>query len=177
MDSPPPVSAEDLKLQGNSHFKMKEYSQAIEKYTLALESSADNPSFKSVLYFNLGMANSLIDRTDESIANFTSAIELNPQYSKAIFQRMKLYQKLEKFDKAIEDAKILKSQHFTGANIDALILELEQQEKAKIEKLKAETLSQLKGLGNSILGKFGISLDNFKLNQNNDGSYNIQYKQ
>lgn len=55
------------------------------------------------------------------------------------------------------------------------------------EKRKNEVLSGLKNLGNTILGKmfnspliinilkgkFGMSLDNFKLNQNEGGSYNI----
>jgi hypothetical protein len=41
--------------------------------------------------------------------------------------------------------------------------------------MKTEVLTNLKGLGNSLLGKFGMSLDNFKLNQNTDGTYNINY--
>lgn len=36
-------------------------------------------------------------------------------------------------------------------------------------------ISGLKNIGNSILGKFGMSLDNFKLNQNENGSYNVSY--
>ena len=42
--------------------------------------------------------------------------------------------------------------------------------------MKNEVLGNLKGLGNTILGKFGMSLDNFKLNQNPDGTYNIAYQ-
>jgi hypothetical protein len=45
------------------------------------------------------------------------------------------------------------------------------------EKRKDEVLSGLKNIGNSILGYFGMSLDNFQMNQNDNGSYNVQFKQ
>lgn len=47
---------------------------------------------------------------------------------------------------------------------------------AEFEKKKDEVLTQLKGLGNSLLGKFGMSLDNFKLEKNEQGGYSVQYQ-
>ena len=44
------------------------------------------------------------------------------------------------------------------------------------EALKKEMMDKLKGLGNSILGKFGMSLDNFKFNQQSDGSYSMNFQ-
>ena len=38
-------------------------------------------------------------------------------------------------------------------------------------------LDGLKGIGNSVLGYFGMSLDNFKLEQGPGGGYNISFKQ
>lgn len=35
----------------------------------------------------------------------------------------------------------------------------------------------LKDIGNSVLGFFGMSLDNFKMQQNQNGGYNIAFKQ
>lgn len=35
----------------------------------------------------------------------------------------------------------------------------------------------LKNIGNSILGYFGMSLDNFKLEQGPGGGYNVSFKQ
>ena len=45
----------------------------------------------------------------------------------------------------------------------------------KMSKMKDEALGKLKELGNSILGNFGMSLDNFKMNQDpSTGSWNIR---
>ena len=43
-----------------------------------------------------------------------------------------------------------------------------------MSKLKDEALGKLKDLGNSILGNFGMSLDNFKMTQDpTSGGWNI----
>ena len=36
-------------------------------------------------------------------------------------------------------------------------------------------MDKLKGFGNTILGKFGLSTDNFQMTQDEKGSYNIQF--
>ena len=47
----------------------------------------------------------------------------------------------------------------------------------KAEELKEQMMGQLKELGNSLLGKFGMSLDNFKAEKDpNTGSYNISFQ-
>lgn len=46
------------------------------------------------------------------------------------------------------------------------------------EKMKAEMMDKLKGFGNTILGKFGLSTDNFQMVQDPaTGSYNINFSQ
>jgi predicted nucleotide-binding protein len=57
------------------------------------------------------------------------------------------------------------------------IARLEAAAKERDEKLKADMLDKLKGLGNTILGKFGLSIDNFKAVQDPaTGSYSISFQ-
>lgn len=42
--------------------------------------------------------------------------------------------------------------------------------------MKNDVMGGLKTFGNTILNKFGMSLDNFKMMQNPDGTYNVQYQ-
>jgi hypothetical protein len=89
---------------------------------------------------------------------------------------MKILREEEEYELALEDAKKIEELDPMYPNIHKTVIELEKLHKEKFEKMKTEVLGNLKNLGNSLLGKFGISLDNFKLNQNPDGTYNVQYQ-
>ena len=86
---------------------------------------------------------------------------------------MKILKEEEEFDQALEDAKIIEDLDPMYPNIHKTVLELDKLHKEKFEKMKTEVMGNLKSLGNTILGKFGMSLDNFNLGQNPDGTYNI----
>ncbi|GLT69316.1 hypothetical protein SLA2020_414750 [Shorea laevis] len=47
----------------------------------------------------------------------------------------------------------------------------------KREKMKEEMMGKLKEMGNSVLGRFGMSVDNFKaVKDPNTGSYSISFQ-
>ena len=53
---------------------------------------------------------------------------------------------------------------------------METESEERMTKMKDEALGKLKQLGNSILGNFGMSLDNFNMKQDEKtGSWNIRY--
>jgi len=45
------------------------------------------------------------------------------------------------------------------------------------EKEKEEMIGKLKDLGNSFLGKFGLSTDMFKFEQREEGGYGMRFEQ
>jgi hypothetical protein len=57
-------------------------------------------------------------------------------------------------------------------------MEKELNYKAEIKKkqMTDEMLTKLKDVGNSFLGLFGMSTNNFNLVQNESGGYSVQYK-
>ena len=55
--------------------------------------------------------------------------------------------------------------------------ELSKKINERNEKLKEEMLGKLKDVGNKLLGKFGLSLDNFHMEQDpNTGGYSIKFE-
>lgn len=58
------------------------------------------------------------------------------------------------------------------------IFRLKQKIEERNEKLKTEMLGKLKDLGNMFLKPFGLSTNNFQVQQNPDnGSYSMNFKQ
>ena len=133
---------------------------------------------KAYMHNNLGMALKKVDKSLEAKGEFSKAIGLFPEYPKPLYHRMNIYKDEEEYDLALADAnKILEidpdfDKPFLKRDI---IPKLERLQKEKFEKMKEEVVGNLKNLGNKALGYFGMSIDNFKMQQNPDGTYNINY--
>ena len=107
---------------------------------------------------------------------FGKALELDEAYIKPRFQRMTILREEEEYEEAVADAKKIEEFDPTFRGIRQTITELERLQKEKFDKMKDEVVGGLKQLGNMFLGNFGMSLDNFAMNQNQDGTYNVQFK-
>mmetsp|Transcript_37991 Transcript_37991/g.88763 ORF Transcript_37991/g.88763 Transcript_37991/m.88763 type:complete len:356 (+) Transcript_37991:99-1166(+) len=177
-----PERAKELRLEGNEHFKANRLHDAREAYSEAIyimpEEEAKDKEEKAVLYANRAACNQKLERWEETAADCKLAIELDPTYLKAWLRRSSAFEKLERWHDAAEDLKkaIELDESLRGKEARRLAI-LEERAKVQFEKDKEEMMGKLKDLGNMVLGKFGMSVDNFKLEQDpNTGSYSIKYQ-
>ncbi|CAN4113306.1 unnamed protein product [Withania somnifera] len=174
------AQANDAKVDGNSLFKDGLYEEALSKYELALQVAADIPSsieIRSICHANRAACFSKLGKHEETIKECTKALELNPTYIKVLVRRAEAHEKLEHYDEAITDmTKILELEpsHYQARRSVVCLKPLADE---KREKMKEEMIGKLKEMGNSILGRFGMSVDNFKaVKDPNTGSYSVSFQ-
>lgn len=171
--------AQQLKEEGNELFRDGSYKMAIRTYSRALRTCPlKYPKDRAIMYSNRAACKMRLEEFEDSVKDCTKALELHPHYMKALMRRAELYEKTEKLDEALADyQKILEldpSQHTARA----ACLKLPEQIKERNEKLKEEMMGKLKELGNMVLRPFGLSTNNFQMNQDpNTGGYSINFVQ
>ncbi|XP_016118265.1 tetratricopeptide repeat protein 1-like [Sinocyclocheilus grahami] len=80
--------------------------EAEESYTAALKvCPVCYSKERSILFSNRAAARLHQDKKDSAISDCSKAIELNPNYVRAILRRAELYEKTDKLDEALEDYK------------------------------------------------------------------------
>ncbi|CAN0873397.1 Tetratricopeptide repeat protein 1 [Linum grandiflorum] len=186
--------ANDSKLEGNRLFVDMKFEEALVQYDIALQTAADLPSssdLRSICHSNRAVCFLKLGKYEETVKECTKALEINPSYVKALRRRAEAHEKLEHFEEAIA---VLISQYVYG-NVAAAdmkkileldpsndyarpsITRLEPMAAEKREKMKEEMMGKLKEMGNSLLGRFGMSVDNFKaVKDPNTGSYSISFQ-
>jgi len=172
------IQAQELKKSGNEFFLSGEYQPAIENYEDALAvCPLSYTSERSILFSNAAACHHRLEDKDKAIEYCTKALELNSTYLKARVRRAQLYEDTDKLDEALEDYKIVLEQDPDHNNARAACAILPGRIQERNEKLKTEMLGKLKDLGNLILRPFGLSTDNFQMQQNPDsGGYSINFK-
>ncbi|CAI5724911.1 unnamed protein product [Peronospora destructor] len=157
------------------------YLDAIECYTMALKlcPAEEEYAYSRAVYFSNRAACLLrLGRTEESVDECTQAVTLSPTYVKALLRRAEAFEKLDKLEEALADYDaVLK----IDPTVRTAVQGRERLQKIvheRQEKMKAEMMDKLKGFGNTILGKFGLSTDNFQMVQDpTTGSYSINFQQ
>lgn len=95
-----------LKEKGNSLFKAGDWVEAQRSYTEALVlCPLAFSQERAVLFSNRAAARLHLDMKDQAISDCTRAIDLNPDYVRALLRRAELYEQTEKLDEALEDYK------------------------------------------------------------------------
>ncbi|XP_077448694.1 tetratricopeptide repeat protein 1 [Stigmatopora argus] len=166
-----------LKEEGNSYFKQGDWSAAEQSYTRALRLCPCRfAPERAVLFSNRAAARLHLERKEDGIADCSRALELNPDYVKALLRRAELYEQTEQLEKALEDYREALRREPELAAARRACARLPQEIHDKNEKLKEEMLGKLKELGNMVLRPFGLSTNNFRVDRNSDtGSYSVNF--
>ncbi|CXJ27204.1 conserved Plasmodium protein, unknown function [Plasmodium berghei] len=172
-------NVEEIKEIGNGYFKKCDYKNAIYYYSKALKQCKDK-NIKSILYSNRAACNVLLQNWNLVIDDCTKSINCDENYVKSYIRRSNAYEHLGKYNDSSNDLN-------KAISIDSSLLNTYEAKQKKLKilaeqqlsKEKEEMVGKLKDFGNMLLGKVGLSLDNFEVqkNPNNDGSFNIQFKQ
>ncbi|KAL5539014.1 hypothetical protein UlMin_043910 [Ulmus minor] len=174
------AQANDAKLEGNKLYSNGEFEEALSKYEFALHLAPEMPSsveLRSTCHSNRGICFLKLGKYEDTVKECTKAVELNPSYVKALVRRGEAHEKLEHFEEAIADMKKILELDPSNDQARKSIRRLEPLAEQKREKMKEEMIGKLKEMGNSLLGRFGMSVDNFKSVQDpNTGSYSISFQ-
>ncbi|MED6218161.1 hypothetical protein PIB30_024343 [Stylosanthes scabra] len=174
------VQANEAKTEGNKLFVDGNYEEALSQYEHALQVAPDRPSsveIRSICYANRAACFQKLGKYDNTVKECTKALELNPVYIKALVRRGEAHEKLEHFEEAIADMKKILENDPSNDQARKAIRRLEPLAAEKREKMKEEMMAKLKEMGNSVLGRFGMSVDNFKaVKDPNTGSYSISFQ-
>ncbi|XP_046446662.1 tetratricopeptide repeat protein 1-like [Daphnia pulex] len=165
----------EIKEKGNTLFRCGSHDEACHLYSNALQIC---PSIfteeRSMLYNNRAAAKAKQGKNESALKDCTKALELNPTYFKALMRRAKLYEELDQLDKALADYKELHEVEPNNVEVNSALMKLPKRIEEQTEKLKQEMFGKMKDLGNMFLKPFGLSTDNFKINQDPaTGSYSV----
>jgi tetratricopeptide (TPR) repeat protein len=170
------LEALELKQRGNTEFQVGNFREAIDLYSEGIEKCQDTQvNLRAVLLTNRGFSYFRLSHVEECITDCTEAIALDPSYTKAYYRRALAYEQQEEFESAVSDLEkcfeLDPAMKVAEKNRYKLLVRKREE---KFEKQKTEMLSSLKDIGNSILGQFGLSTEDFKVNKDPvTGSYSL----
>eukprot|EP01023_Acetabularia_acetabulum_P007250 TRINITY_DN13090_c0_g1_i1.p2 TRINITY_DN13090_c0_g1~~TRINITY_DN13090_c0_g1_i1.p2 ORF type:complete len:225 (+),score=44.39 TRINITY_DN13090_c0_g1_i1:100-774(+) len=172
---------ENEKLLGNDKYKEGQLKEALEYYGSALTLLGEDKhkqfcEKRAVILGNRAAIYSKQENWEKVIQECNQALQEDPDYLKARLRRMTAAEKKDDVETAFNDATKILEQEPGNAMASQTKRKLEPTVMQRREKMKEEVVGKLKDLGNTILGKFGMSLDNFKAVQDpNSGGYSISY--
>lgn len=178
--------ASKLKQLGNVSFGKGDYQQAIAYYKDA-QLLCPEEEQQSVYACNMAACYLKLDQPKEAKICCDTALSLNPLYTKAKLRRAQANQAIlpqtsATLSDAIKDYQDLIDNHHHELDKQTLkksqqaIRELKPIMQQLMEREKEEMLGKLKDLGNTLLGKFGLSTDNFQFQKDpQSGNYSVNF--
>ncbi|KAJ1461037.1 hypothetical protein M885DRAFT_508578 [Pelagophyceae sp. CCMP2097] len=182
------AAAAALKDAGNSLFRDSAFDAASERYSDALallgnggdgdpDAPMDEPRLELIatLLANRAACGAKLSRHDEVVSDCTAALEAKPRYVKALLRRAAAHEALERYDEAIIDMEAAVEAEPPLPRTAAALAKLKAKRHDDEEAMRGEAMGKLKDLGNSVLGNFGLSMDNFKMDKQPGGGYSVSY--
>jgi tetratricopeptide (TPR) repeat protein len=165
------------KERGNEFFKSNSLTDALTCYSKAIALCPDDTANEitlAVFYGNRAACYSNLKELELAEEDCTEALLRNPKYIKVLIRRANIYERREKYDQALADLREVHTLDPSNTQVASDIKRITVLHEATVEKMKNEAMDKLKDLGNSILGNFGMSLDNFKMQQDpNTGGWSM----
>lgn len=138
--------------------------------------------FRSIIYANIAATHLRLDQHRDAVKACNESLIDQPSYVKALYRRAQANEHIggwSGLSSALEDNKLLLTlpdlPAATRPEVVAAIRLLEPKAQEAAEKEKDEMIQKLKGLGDSILGNFGLSTNNFKFTQQPGGGYSMNF--
>lgn len=146
------------------------------------ELEAECAKARAVLNANIGACLVKLGDYSGAVESCTQSLLDDPHYIKALQRRAASNEQLDTWSsltQAQEDYKslleLLPPTSSQVAQTRRSLQLLEPRQQAAQKKEMADMTGKLKGLGNSILGNFGLSTDNFKFEPNGQGGYSMNF--
>nr|GAT49750.1 predicted protein [Mycena chlorophos] len=159
--------------------------QQEEETESAPEPSPEDPELvktRAVLNANIGACYVKLNDDKLAVEACTEALLDDPNYVKALQRRAASNEKIGSWSaltSAQEDyttlLKLLPAGDAATRQIERNQVQLKPRLEAAQRKETDEMLGKLKGIGNSILGNFGLSTDNFQFVPNDEGGYSMNF--
>ncbi|KAG7089430.1 hypothetical protein E1B28_011116 [Marasmius oreades] len=138
---------------------------------------------RAVLNANIAACFMKLGDDKEVVAACSQSLYDDPHYIKALQRRATSNEKLntwsslssaqEDYRKLIE---LLPESSSERTNAQRKLIHIKPRVEEAQKKETAEMMSKLKGVGNSILGRFGLSTDNFQFVPNGQGGYSMNFQ-
>lgn len=174
-----------LKEQGGAEFTAGKINEALGHYQKALKLCPTSERvLRSVLHCNIAACYFSESNWSEVVAHASEALKIDSEYVKALWRRAYANERIGKWSNLEESQKdllkmlqLIEKDDKFRPKAETLLRKVQAAISPARDAEVSEMTEKLKGMGNSLLGKLGLSLDNFNFQKDpSTGSYTMNMK-